>query len=425
MFQNMIQNATIYSVKKIIRNSMSNYLDIKRVDENIQRKFDKTKTYLLYMHIPFCHTFCPFCSFHKFKYDKTIAIKYFKSLRKELRKVYNEGFLFDSLYIGGGTTLICEEELLKTITLAKELFNIKEVSCESDPNHIAPDSLKQFVGSIDRLSVGVQSFNNDILKKVSRYEKFGSGQVIEKKLKVITDFIPNTNIDLIFNFPNQTKQMLLEDLKIAKNIGVSQITTYPLMSSELTSVNIKNAFGRSNNNLEYVLYKLINQEFKGYAKNNAWSFTKKQTKLNDEYVGNHNEYIGIGSGAFSFLNGELYVNAFDLDQYASLIQRQPHAIIAKSTFSEKEQIKYHFLTSLFTGFVDIDEFNNAFETYIQKTLAHEIYILKRANAIIKRENTLVTTEFGQYLCLCMMKEFYSAMDRVRAMFRQNTLQIAI
>jgi coproporphyrinogen III oxidase-like Fe-S oxidoreductase len=425
MFKEVIKNATIYNVKKIVSHSMHNYLQVEHIQDEVRRKFDKNKSYLLYMHIPFCHTFCPFCSFHKYKYDEDTAINYFKFLRQELRKVYNEGFKFDSLYIGGGTTLINENELVKTISLAKELFDIKEVSCETDPNHINPKSLKLFSNLIDRLSIGVQSFDDGILKKVSRYEKFGSGKVIEEKLKAMVEFVPNTNIDLIFNFPNQTKQMLQNDLHIAKQLNVSQITTYPLMNSNLTNATMIDAFGAKSNDKEYEFYQLIKEEMKDLKSNNAWSFATDYTTLNDEYVGSHDEYIGIGSGAFSFLDGNLYINAFDLNQYASLVQKRPHAIIAKSSFSKKEQLKYHFLTWLFNGSIDIKKFNTAFDTNIKKSFAKELYMLERTSAISIQNGTITNTEFGNYLVLCMMKEFYSGMDRIRAMFREKHLQMAV
>jgi menaquinone C8-methyltransferase len=425
MLKKIIQNATIYSAKKIMSDAMDTNLDIQNVHYPIQRQFDKTKKYLLYIHIPFCHTFCPFCSFHKFKYEEDLAKKYFKFLRMELRKVHNEGFHFDSLYVGGGTTLINEEELIKTLSLAKKLFDIKEISCESDPNHISPDSLNKFVGLIDRLSVGVQSFDDTILKRVARYDKFGSGKEVAKKLEFMQKYIPNTNVDLIFNFPMQTKQMLEKDLHIAKNLELSQITTYPLMSSKITRQKMLNAFDEKTNDSEFEFYSIIKEQLKEYQTNNAWSFSKIKTKLNDEYVGSHDEYIGIGSGAFSFLNGNLYINAFDLDTYADLVTKQPHAIVAQSSFNKKAQLKYHFLTALFNGKIDIKQFNENFNTNLQKVLGQELYMLKRSHAICISQNTLTTTKFGSYLALCMMKEFYAGMDKVRAMFKQRLYALAV
>lgn len=419
MLQNVIQNISANIAEKIIRNSMSDYLQIENIDDEVKRKVDKNKKYLLYIHIPFCHTFCPFCSFHKFIYNENAATKYFAVLREELRKVHDEGFEFDSLYVGGGTTLINEKELITTLELIKELFDINEISCESDPNHLNPDSLKQFSGLIDRLSIGVQSFDDTILKKVHRYEKFGSGKEVEKKLKAMGDFLPNTNIDLIFNFPEQTKQSLRRDLQIAKEVGVSQITTYPLMNSGLTEHSMQLAFGAQHNNKEYDFYKIIREEFSEYELNNAWSFSKHHTNFNDEYVGSHDEYVGVGSGAFSFLNGHLYINAFDLKTYSELVAKRPHAIIAQSTFGKKEQIKYHFLTALFNGKINIKTFNEAFETDMKKSFAKELFALKQVGAIKIVDDMLVNTPFGDYLAVCMMKSFYSGMDKVRALFRSK------
>jgi coproporphyrinogen III oxidase-like Fe-S oxidoreductase len=107
-----------------------------------------------------------------------------------------------------------------------------------------------------------------------------------------------------------------------------------------------------------------------------------------------------------------------------MIQKQPHAIIAKSTFNKKEQLKYHFLTSLFGGSIQITKFNKDFETNIQKVLAQEIYMLSRSKAISVSQDIISTTKFGDYLVLSMMKEFYAGMDKVRAMFRQNLYALA-
>lgn len=421
MFSKIIKNIAIFTSGKLVHNAMANNLKIQNVSNNIKRNFDKNKEYLLYIHVPFCHTFCSFCSFHKFGYDETLAKNYFKSLRLELQKAHDEGFQFNALYVGGGTTLINEKELIETLELAKKLFNIQSVSCESDPNHLDPDSIKRFSGLIDRLSIGIQSFDDGILKKSKRYEKFGGGEEIARKVHAMAQYVPHTSIDLIFNFPDQTKEMLLRDLDIAKNLGVSQITTYPLMHSDLNAKTIRNAFGSNENNKEYEFYQCITEELKDFKKNNAWSFSKEATQLNDEYVGAHNEYIGLGSGAFSFLDGDLLVNAFDLDQYAKLISQNSHAIIAQSTFSQKEQLKYHFLTQFFTGKIDIGNFNTNFGCELQKDLSLELSLLKFTGAINIQNNTIINTDFGDYLALCFMKEFYSGMDMIRAMFRNKYL----
>ena len=85
------------------------------------------------------------------------------------------GYDFESLYIGGGTPTIMLDELCKTIDLARDNFNIKEVSSETNPNHLVQAATSmQLKGRVQRLSVGVQSFDNGLLKQMDRYDKYGS-----------------------------------------------------------------------------------------------------------------------------------------------------------------------------------------------------------------------------------------------------------
>lgn len=378
------------------------------------------KSTMLYAHIPFCHTFCPYCSFHKYAYDEQIAQNYFQNLRKELECVKAKGFDFHTMVVGGGTTLINENELLKTLELCKKLFSIKEISCESDPNHIEPSKLKRFQGLIDRLSCGVQSFDDEILKKVARYQKFGSGKELCEKLEKAMGILPILSIDLIFNFPFQSKEQLLNDLSIAKKLAPQQITTYPLMKSNLTKEAIAKAFGVSFKDNEFEFYHIICEFFKDYVQNNAWSFSLEKNSLNDEYVSSHHEYVGVGSGAFSFLNGELLINAFNLKDYAMLIDKKGDANIAKTTFKRKDILRYIFLTEMFSGELNIARFNQHLTCNLEKELRCELLGLKIAGAVVKENGVLKCTAFGRYLFVVLMKDFYTGMDIVRAVFKDDT-----
>lgn len=404
-----------YSMQKSLRNQL--LIDI--LNEEIKKTPQNGKKYMLYAHVPFCHTFCPYCSFHKYGYDEAKALVYFENLRKEMVQMKEVGYDFSSMYVGGGTTLINENELLKTLELAKKLFNISEISCETDPNHIEVSNLKKFIGYIDRLSIGVQSFNDDILKKVARFDKFGSSEVLQKKLIRVVGILPVTSIDLIFNFPLQTKEMLLDDIKIAKSIGSEQITFYPLMKSNLTKSKIASSLGVSDVDNQKEFFEIICDSLKDYVRANAWSFSMKNERLKDEYVGYNHEYVGIGSGAFSFLDGKLLINAFDLNDYNNLIKNNHSALIAKCEFKPKEIIKYIFLTELFNGAININKFNQQNKANIQKDMFLELNLLKITNAIKIKNGFITTTEFGKYLCLVLMKEFYTGMDKVRAVFRDN------
>ena len=399
------------------------------------------KATMLYIHIPFCHTLCPYCSFHKYIYEKSVAEAYFKALRLEIESVKARGFDFETIVVGGGTTLINEGELLKTLELCKKLFSVKEISCESDPNHIEPNKLALFRGIITRLSCGVQSFDDDILRKIGRFGKFGASSELIEKLSKANGILPILSIDLIFNFPTQSESQLRNDLKIAKNIAPQQITTYPLMKSPLTRENIANALGVSAVDNEYAFYRIICEEFKGYERSNAWSFLATQkgesngksiikstdlsnlhaTKsvLNDEYVSYHNQYLGVGSGAFSFMEGRLFVNAFNLKDYVSRVSSGGSANIANASFKRIDILRYMFLTQLFSGAVDIARFNVAHNCRVAKDLFVELNGLRLANAIKQQNGVIKCTDFGRYVALVAMKDFYTGMDMVRAVFRDD------
>lgn len=449
------------------------------------------KPTMLYIHIPFCHTFCPYCSFHKYLYDENLAAAYFQALRAELHIIKDKGFDFDTLVVGGGTTLINESELLKTLELCKKLFSIKEISCESDPSHIERAQLERFRGLITRLSCGVQSFDDEILRKIGRYEKFGSSAILQEKLASACGILPTLSIDLIFNFPNQTKEQLLRDIAIAKSIGAQQITTYPLMRSNLTKSKIESALGGAMQDNELEFYRIICAEFSDYKRNNAWGFSKvldcegnrsenlggnhgensgenrakncgenfgegNRTKnrvrgnrgqnqatqastLNDEYVSANHQYLGAGSGAFSFIGGRLFVNAFNLKDYCESVAKKRNANIAYTDFARVDILRYLFLCEIFSGQLDIEEFNASNECDLERDLRLEIAGLKACGAIrVERDfdkgrdkgdnsagenldfkRILRCTEFGHYVCVVLMKEFYAGMDLVRAVFRDE------
>ncbi|MBE0495486.1 MAG: coproporphyrinogen III oxidase family protein [Campylobacterales bacterium] len=414
---NFVQSSTVFWAEKIMRKSLANNLVITPVKEEVKRKAKPGHTYMLYIHVPFCHTFCSYCSFHKFYYNEEKALQYFSFVRHELRKVKEQGYDFETLYVGGGTTLINEPELIKTLEYAKSLFSIKEVSCESDPNHIAPGSLRRFRGLIDRLSIGVQSFDDGILKRIGRHEKFGSGEEIQEKLLRIGGVLPTTSIDLIFNFPGQTEEIVLRDVITAQALDIDQITTYPLMQSNLMKKSISKAFDSQKSDNEYRFFELIRGAMNQYRPINGWAFSRQEEQLSDEYVGSHSEYVGVGSGSFSFLDGTLHVNAFDLDQYMQKIANEESAVIASCAFTPKQRVQYQFMTSLFDGVVHIDTFNQTLHTNLERTMNKEIAMLKLAGAIDVSNGMIVPTEFGAYVSLVLMREFYTGMDQVRAMFR--------
>ncbi|WP_297813392.1 coproporphyrinogen III oxidase family protein [uncultured Helicobacter sp.] len=412
------QNFSTQFVNGVMRYATNRYLSLQRSEltklpaPNLQKV--KNKNYLLYIHVPFCATLCTYCSFNRFLFQEDKARAYFTNLRKEMQMVKDLGYDFNAVYVGGGTTSILPDELCKTLDLAKSLFNIKEVSCESDPNHLQKEILESFKGRIDRLSVGVQSFDDGILRKTGRYEKFGSGEVTRQKLEQVIGILPILNVDLIFNFPNQTQEMLARDLEIIQALKPNQLTTYPLMSSPSVKSILKRSIGEIDLKKEAQFYQQILKTLSSdFIPLSSWAFSHKGSEIFDEYVVDNDEYVGIGSGSFSFLNGTLYINTFSLKTYAHRIQNEKMGVIRERKYSKKAQLQYRLMVELFGGKASIERFQTLYNSNLERDLMKEIAFLRLSGNIFKKGNAYYPTEKGKYLFMSMMKEFYIGMDRVR------------
>ena len=124
---------------------------------------------MLYAHVPFCERLCTYCSFNRFLYKEDGSRVLPPAARRDARCVADLGYDFASLYVGGGTPTILLDELAETIDLARELFpGIREVSAETSPNHLDRELISALDGRVQRLSCGVQSFDDGLLRQMDR-----------------------------------------------------------------------------------------------------------------------------------------------------------------------------------------------------------------------------------------------------------------
>lgn len=372
------------------------------------------KKYVLYVHVPFCESLCPYCSFNRFLYQEDRAVAYFHSLREEMRMVAQLGYSFASMYIGGGTPTILIDELVETIDLAKELFGIPEVSCETNPNHLTPEILGKLKGRVDRLSVGVQSFDDDLLKQMSRYEKFGSGDQVFETIRNAVGILPSLNIDMIFNFPSQTEEILRKDIQRIIATGAEQTTFYPLMSAP----SVKYAMDRTVGNVDYDregrFYKIIAEELgKVYTPLSAWTFSRENTNMIDEYIVKYEEYVGIGSGSFSYLDGTLYVNTFSLTDYNRSIAAGHMSVTAMRKYEKAQQMQYRFMMELFDLKLDKKSFKEYFGISVERGLWKETLFLDVLGSFTHQKDMLLLKPENRYLLVILMREFFTGVNLLR------------
>lgn len=381
------------------------------------------KPRLLYMHIPFCEELCPYCSFHRIRLDESLARKYHDALRLEMALYRDRNYRFSGIYVGGGTPTVLIDELSETLRLAREMFPVASISVETNPNHLTEANiavLKQ--AGVNRLSVGVQTFNDDLLKKIARYEKYGSGEEIAARLLKTRGSFDTLNADMIFNFPGQTADLLEADLAVLLKINVQQVTFYPLMVSTLTQESMRQSLGDVHFHREKSLFNLILRRLAAnYDSSSAWCFSRKKTgqPLIDEYVVDFDEYAGLGSGAIGYLNGMCYANTFDIEQYIARLSQRKLPLQAARTFSLTDRMRYDFLMKFFSTRLNVDDLEKKYDGKFLKTLWKEMAAFTLAGSFRYFSPHLRLTPQGRYLWVIMMREFFIAVNNFRDFCRKQ------
>ena len=373
------------------------------------------REYLLYVHVPFCTRLCPYCSFNRFPFEEERTVAYFKRLREEMRFVADQGFDCKSMYVGGGTPTVMIDELCETIDLAKSLFEIREVSSETNPDHLIPEIVDPLVDRVDRFSVGVQSFDNSLLEQMDRYDKYGSAEEILERIQSIEGRFHSLNVDMIFNFPSQTEEMLLNDVEMLKASGTNQTTFYPLMVSPAVASSLKKAVGAVSYEREYRYYRmLVDALSDSFELASAWTFSRIAGGMIDEYIVDYEDYVGIGSGAFSFLGGSLYTNTFSLAEYSRRIEAGSTPVTGKRVFGRGDRMRYRFLMALFGLSLDKAAFKRDFGVSIERGLPAEMAFM-RMNGAFETDNAelLTLSPKGRYLLVAMMRQFFIGVNNLR------------
>ena len=407
-------------LSKAVKSSLKKALSLKPFNKAAFPAPVQNKKYMLYIHIPFCDGLCPYCSFHRFNFEENIAREYFKSLNKEIRLLKIIGFDFESMYFGGGTPTILMDELINTIDNARYLFNIKEISCETNPNHLEKSYLEQLSSRIDRLSVGVQSFNNDLLKQLQRYGRYGSGEYILERIQDAVSVFPSLNVDMIFNLPNQDESILLDDINKIILSGTNQTTFYPLMTSPSVDRLIRSNIGKIDFSREKYYYNLILENLGSvFTPTTAWTFNRNSTGMIDEYIVDYDEYIGAGSGSFSYINGTLFVNHFSLQKYMEELQKDTLPIDRMHKFNSREKMRYTFMKEIFNLKLDKNRFKENYNVPINIGLFDVMLFMNIFNAFHKTNQSFFgVNRRGMYFAVLMMREFFSGVNIIRDQARK-------
>jgi coproporphyrinogen III oxidase-like Fe-S oxidoreductase len=366
----------------------------------------------LYVHIPFCRSLCPFCCFNRYLFREDAARLYFSDLKKELDLYIRRGFRFSDVYFGGGTPTVLMDELGVFIGYLRQQFPVNQVSLETTPRELTVENiglLREY--GINRLSVGVQSFDEKVLQTMGRNN--GPAPEVKERLLAAEGHFDTLNVDFVFNFPGQSLTQFAADVAAFKELKVDQATFYPLMASPHKKDAMERKFNRVDNSREKQFYNIVLKELYrgGYNASTAWCFSRGQRMI-DEYIIESDDYVGIGAGSVSIVRGDFYVNSFSLEHYHELTSSGRLPVVGKRKLTDNEKHRYYLLTKLFGLKLDREAFRRRFGKDIGRLLPLETTFLK-SFGLISGDGLLRVTDRGMYTVSVMMRDFFAALNTLR------------
>jgi coproporphyrinogen III oxidase-like Fe-S oxidoreductase len=330
------------------------------------------------------------------------------------------------VYIGGGTPTILMDELLRTLSVIQEMFSPGEISVETNPDRLSSESLFSLASmGVKRVSVGIQTFDDDLLRAIGRYDKYGSAEQLKTRLIEGQGIVDTLNADMIFNFPAQDRGMLERDLEILEEIAPDQITFYPLMISDFTRAKMLSIMGTGQRGKERLFYSIISSRLEmSYEPTSAWCFSRSASKdssstitpsakMIDEYIVTNQKYVGAGSGAFGLVGSSIYTNTFSLEEYVTRIDQGLLPLSFQRQFNAKELALYAFLMDLFGMRMDPCTFRKRYGRNIWRMLGPEILFFMAVGGIRMDSGILRLTDAGRYYWVIMMREFFIGVDNFR------------
>lgn len=371
-----------------------------------------------YIHVPFCKKKCNYCDFYSVKWDDEWENKYTEAVLDEI-KCYKEmlenKYKVDTIYFGGGTpTIINPANLKRILDIIRTLTDVDEnaeISMEANPNTLTDENLRQYkeIG-INRLSIGIQSLNDEILQKIGRVHN--SKEALDAIDRARKHGFENINADAMFNIPGQTTSDIEDTLSKIIESGVKHISFYSLKlekGTPLYSMEQNDLITMPDEDEERNMY------YKGRTvmeKNNLFqyeisNFAVKgfECRHNLKYW-NQEEYIGIGPSAHSFMNSTRYSNPSDLKQYCrSAEENNFNRIIQEEMNDEELMFEYIMLRLRLTEGLDTVEFKNKFNVDFFEKYKKQINYLTD-NKLIENDGRIVKlTERGMDISNFVFEEF--------------------
>ncbi len=371
-------------------------------------------TYSLYIHIPFCKKKCAYCDFTSYPGKESLIPEYIEALKSEIGYISS---LYDrpqisTVYVGGGTpTLLGEHDIRSLFDAVRKDFDVKskaEMTFEANPGTVTEEKLQVMKGiGANRISLGAQSFNNDLLKKLGRIHM---ERDISDAFSLIRETgFRNVNIDLIFALPGESLRDWEDTLRKTLELKPEQVSVYNLQLEEGTPLYDEKMEGGlilPDEEEELAMYKKAIEMLKkkGYQHYEISNFAQKgfECEHNITYW-TMGGYIGVGAGAHSYMNGTRIENTPFLDKYMSKDFAQiktEHLNTKKENMQETVFLGLRLLKGL-----PLNDFTRRFGIGFREIYRKEISDLTAEGLLEIDGKNVKLTEKGLYLANEVFKKF--------------------
>jgi oxygen-independent coproporphyrinogen-3 oxidase len=366
----------------------------------------------IYIHVPFCDHKCIYCDFYSIiKHDN--LDKYINTIKREIdyySGIFSEGRIFDTIFFGGGTPSLLEPYYVNSILshLQKKFCFDKdiEITLETNPGTVNKEKLKEFFNcGINRISIGIQSFDNEDLKFLTRIHD--SSEAISTVENAYEAGFNNINVDLIFNLPGQTKEKWLHNLETAVTLPIHHISAYSLILERGTILNKMVLDGKvkiQDEDYDAELYELTIDflEKNAFHQYEVSNFSKAgyQCRHNNAYWHYH-DYISFGPSAHSFAGGRRWWNYSSLKMYIANINSSGKAEAGFELLSKEKMLEEYVMLGLRSDGLNIHRFVEKFGTEWISENSNYFRMLEQ-QGFLSRQNGII----------CLTKKGYSVCDEI-------------
>ncbi|MEE1130854.1 MAG: radical SAM family heme chaperone HemW [Caryophanon sp.] len=365
----------------------------------------------VYIHIPFCHQICNYCDFNKVFFKNQPVDAYIESVGEELRLYATEQpGRFDNvetIFLGGGTpTALTAAQITRLLELVRTYIpqqTVVEFTSEANPDELSRDKLEAlFAGGVNRLSMGVQSFDEELLKKIGRTHS--NEHVFETVALAREVGFTNISIDLMYGLPNQTLEQWQDTLQTALTLDLPHFSAYSLLVEPKTVFYIQYNKGKlalPTEDLEATMYgHLIDEmERRGLKQYEISNFAKDgYASVHNKIYWDNDEYAGFGAGAHGYVDGVRYSNHGPIKKYMEALAAGEKPIIHEHTVTRDERLEEQmFLGLRKTDGVTHDEFMRKFGVPMMDVFGEVIASEVELERLIHDEDGVRLTRRGRFI----------------------------